>query len=244
MLLNENSLQSGDLRDTVSHIFEIDHFRSKMGEDKDVSVLSFTVDSLHPAEDLVEFIEKGYQFVLDADVSPGELKNGKYKVFVEIERNRDLSENIMDMLYGVGKLTGIENFKFRYYKSFNSMPVDETSLKETVPHDPTAYQLTIQEQQDSGYDSFFDRSMFESIAVFDDVIEFKKSWAEPIKFKILSFGEKRQIIESIDDRIAISHNDMAEVMFLTKYIGNYNITKLGNKFMLENKKHALILERI
>lgn len=243
MHLNEDSLQSGDLRDTVSHIFEIDHFRSKMGDDKDVSVLSFTVDSLHPAEDLVEFIEKGYQFVLDADVSPGELKNGKYKVFVEIERNRDLSENIIDLLYGVGKLTGIDGFKFRYYKSFNSVPVDEQSLKETVPHDPTAYELTIQENQDNSYDAFFNHSMFESLNVFDDTIEFKKSWAEPIKFTIHAFGNKKEILESIEERVAISHNDMAEVMFLTKYIGNYNITKLGNKFMLENKKYALILER-
>lgn len=33
-------------------------------------------------------------------------------------------------------------------------------------------------------------------------------------------------------------------MFLTKYIGNYNITKLGNKFMLENKGHAIIMEKL
>jgi hypothetical protein len=243
MHLNEDSLQAGDLRDTVSHIFEVDHFRSKMGDDKDVAVLSFTVESLHPAEDLVEFIEKGYQFVLDADVSPGELKNGKYKVFVEIERNRHLSENITELLYGVGKLTGIENFKFRYYKSFNSISADELNLKETIPQDPVSYQMTIQENQEIGYDSFFNRSMFESLEVFEDNIEFKKIWAEPLKFKILNFGNKKEIIESIEDKISVSHNDMAEVMFLTKYIGNYNITKLGNKFMFENKTHALILER-
>ena len=69
MYLNEDSLKSGDLRDLVSHIFEVDCYKSKMGEDKDVVVLSFTVESRSPAEDLVSFIEKGYQFVLDADLN-------------------------------------------------------------------------------------------------------------------------------------------------------------------------------
>jgi hypothetical protein len=42
----------------------------------------------------------------------------------------------------------------------------------------------------------------------------------------------------------VAINDVAKVMFLTKYIGNYNITKLGNKFMLENKGHAIIMEKL
>jgi hypothetical protein len=37
---------------------------------------------------------------------------------------------------------------------------------------------------------------------------------------------------------------MAEVMFLTKMIGNYNITKIGNKFIFENSDSAVILERL
>ena len=73
MNLNEASLRANDLRDLVRDIFEVDSYKSKMGEDKDVSVLSFEVDVKEAAEDLVNFIEKGFEFVLDADVSPGEL---------------------------------------------------------------------------------------------------------------------------------------------------------------------------
>jgi hypothetical protein len=62
----------------------------------------------------MEFIEKGFSFVLDADVSSGENEEGEYSVFVEIERNKKIAENIKDLLYGVTKLTGIEDWKFSY----------------------------------------------------------------------------------------------------------------------------------
>jgi hypothetical protein len=37
---------------------------------------------------------------------------------------------------------------------------------------------------------------------------------------------------------------MAEVMFLTKTIGNYNINKIGNTFVFENGSWAVALKRI
>ena len=81
--VNEGLL-AGDLRMLVDNIIEIDSYSSKMGDDKDIVVLAFTVKSQDPATDLVTFVENGYDFVLDADASPGELSDGKYKVFVEI----------------------------------------------------------------------------------------------------------------------------------------------------------------
>jgi hypothetical protein len=36
---------------------------------------------------------------------------------------------------------------------------------------------------------------------------------------------------------------MAEVMFLTKVIGNYNITKIGDTFIFENSGWAVALKR-
>jgi hypothetical protein len=94
--LNEG-LHAGDLRMLVDNIFEIDSYASKMGEDKEIVVLSFTVNSKEPADDLVNFVENGYDFVLDADTSPGELSDGKYKVFVEIERNRHITKQILNL---------------------------------------------------------------------------------------------------------------------------------------------------
>ncbi len=242
--LNEESLLANDLVNLVNRVFEVDNYKSKMGDDADVVVLSFTVESRDPAEDLVSFIEKGYTFVLDADMSPGELEDGKYRVFVELQRTSKVSEQITEMLYGLTKLTGIDDFKFRYHKSFDSLDANEDKLNEVIPRDPLMYKNRMQEQELNSYEQFFNNSMLESVRMNGNIIEFKKIHAEPLKFKYITFGKTKQILESIEDRIAISYNDMAEVMFLTKYIGNYNITKLGNKFMLENKDHAIILEKL
>ena len=60
-----------------------------MGEDSDIVTLSFAVKGDQPAKDLVNFIETGYDFVLDADKTSGEQNDGKYRVFVEIERTKN-----------------------------------------------------------------------------------------------------------------------------------------------------------
>jgi hypothetical protein len=82
--LNEG-LRSGDLRNYVSEVFTVDRYSSKMGEDQDIVVLGFRVREKNPAIDMMEFIEKGYPFILDADISAGEENDGQYQVFVEIE---------------------------------------------------------------------------------------------------------------------------------------------------------------
>jgi hypothetical protein len=242
--LNEDSLKANDLVNLVDRIFEVDNFRSKMGDDADVVVLSFTVESRGPAEDLVNFVEKGYSFVLDADMSPGELKDGKYRVFVELQRTSKVSEQISEMLYGLTKLTGIEDFKFRYHKSFDSLDANTAKLEEIIPRNHIEYSSKMQEQEMNNYQTFFNNSMLESVDMQGDTIQFKKVYASPLKFKYVKSGGITAVLESIEDRIAVEMNDMADVMFLTKYIGNYNITKLGNKYMFENKGHAIILEKL
>jgi hypothetical protein len=243
MLLNEDSLQAGDLKNLVKHIFEVDNYASKMGDDKDVVVLSFTVEHRAPAEDLVNFIEKGYQFVLDADMTPGELSDGKYRVFVEMQRTPKVADNIVDMLYGVGKLAGIDKFKFRYHKSFNSHEAVLETLGTVIPSDPNTYEQTINENKLLSYDTFFNKSMLDSVRIDDnDILEVKKIYADPLKFKVLAQGKKDSVIESLEDKINV--NEWAEVIFLSKYFGDYNITKFGNKLVFENEGQAIVLERL
>jgi hypothetical protein len=239
--LNED-LREGDLRGLVHHIFEIDSYSSKMGEDADVVVISFTVESKDPAEDLVNFVERGYDFVLDADVTPGELNDGKYKVFVEIERNRKISDQIAEMIDGVKKLTGLDKFKFRYYKSFKSLPADESNLTEVVPTSKDDYEVKIQENNLNNFSNFFNQSYIESISVDDEDIVFQKKYADPLRLKIKNFGLKKDVYNSISGPMMIESKDIAEVLYITKYVGNFNINKIGNCFIFENKNYALALE--
>ena len=228
----------------VDNIFEIDSYASKMGSDQDIVVLSFTVESQKPAEDLVNFCERGYEFVLDADSTPGELNDGKYKVFVELERNRHVPEQIIELLDGVGKLTEIDNSKFRYYKSFQSVPVSITALSETVPKSKDDYQISIQENKLNNFSNFFGRSYLENISVQDDDITFQRMYAEPLRMRIKDAGLREHVYNNLPGRFMIESKDIAEILYLTKYIGNYNITKVNNLFVFENDNFAIVLEKL
>lgn len=243
MRMNE-SLMAGDLKMLVKNIFEVDSYKSKMGSDKDIVVLAFTVESEDPAKDLVEFIEKGYEFVLDADASPGELGDGKYKVFVEIERNRRIGEQILELISGVKNLAEVDNWRFRYYKGFHSLDATEQNLKETIPSDKNDYNVNIQENHLNNFSNFFSRSYIESVSVDDDDIIFQKKYSEPLRMRIKNFGSVRNIYDSLEGPIMLESSSMAEIMYYTKYVGNYNITKIGDNYVFENGKYALVLGKV
>jgi hypothetical protein len=235
--------RAGDLHDLVLPIFEVDSYKSKMGEDEDIVVVSFSVKEDQAAKDLVDFIEKGYEFVLDADSTTGEIDTGMYKVFVEIERNRYINKQIMEILDGVGKIANMGEFKFRYHKNFRSKNASEQALGETVPIDARTYMLTVNESRMDNFKDFFNKSYLESIEIFGDNLILKKAYADPIGLKVKDFGDANTINESILQKINI--NDYAEILFLTKYIGDYNIMKFGHKTItLENKGYTLVVERL
>jgi len=235
-------LRHGDLKDLVYDVFEIDSYASKMGEDKNIVTLSFSVKDRAPANDLVKFLEGGYSFILDSDVTAGEQEDGTYKVFVELERDRNANDNIMEIVDGVKKLSEIDKFRFRYYKNFRSHDTSIESLNEFVPTDPDNYGIKVNESNLDNYKNFFNKSYIENVTMTENVLTIKKSYADPLMFKFVDFGPTIKTIESITE--SFNTQDFAEIIFLSKYVGDYNITKYGNKITFDNSGSTLVLERI
>ena len=233
---------AGDLHNLVDTIFEVDAYKSKMGDDEDIVVVSFTVNETNAAKDLVDFIEKGYDFVLDADSTPGEIDNGKYKVFVEMERNRNIADNIIELLDGVGKISEIDTFRYRYHKGFKSNDATLENLS-SIPTDTTSYIDSINENTMNNYKNFFSKSFLESSELLGNNLYIKKAYADPLGFVIKDFSNTKTINESINEKINV--NDYAEIMFLTKYIGDYNVMKYGESTLtFENEGYTLVVERM
>lgn len=134
-------LEQGDLARLIHPKLHIDEFESKMGDDSDIIVLSFKVNGKEPALDLMNFIERGYEWVLDADVSSGELDDGEYLVFAEIERNPAAAEHIVGLLNDMMNLTDQElsAWKFQYRKSTNEHDINEEEILATIPSSPAEY---------------------------------------------------------------------------------------------------------
>ena len=241
-MINE-SLRAHDLRHFVRKVIEIDSYKSKIGDDDDIVTVSFTVTQEEPAKDLEHFIEMGYQFVLDADVSPGETDDGTYKVYCELERTRHAAKQIREILDGVEQITGIDDFRFRYFKSFRSNEATLENLEAGIPADSAAYRAAAEKHSINNYSNFFANSVSDNISVTNESITFKRIYAEPITFEIISSGPKREVYDAIHGPIMLEHKDIAEVLYLTKSIGNYNITKIGNAFVFENNGWAVALEK-
>ena len=237
------SLQQGDLKNLVDDVFEVDSFKSKMGDDKNIVTLSFSIKDKQPAEDLSNFLEKGYGFILDADVTAGEQSDGTYKVFVELQRERGVHENIEEILDGVKNLTNIDKFRFRYYKDFRSKDATLEQLKNNIPDNPDNYGIVATEANMNNFKNFFNRSYVESIDIdSNDIIKIQKKYADPLSFKFVDFGDKEEILDNINENL--NFNDFAEVIFLSKYIGDYNITKYGDKLTFENSGKTLVAKRL
>ena len=138
--LNEN-LEEGDLKRLVHDELHIDEYKSKMGDDADVCVISFKVAGKEPAIDLVSFIEKGYDWVLDADVSSGEKDGGDYLVFVEIDRTPNMPQQIYDMISDLVNLTeqDITDWRVLYFKSNKEHDLTVEALSQIMPLTPAKY---------------------------------------------------------------------------------------------------------
>ena len=135
-------LEKGDLGRLIVPELSIDEFKSKLGDDADVVVLSFMVDSKEPANDLVGFIEKGYGWVLDADISSGEMEDGSYVVFVELERSKESAGNCIDFMTDLMNLTGqdFSDWTVQYNKSKKRHPLDLETLQRIIPPSRKAYE--------------------------------------------------------------------------------------------------------
>lgn len=236
-------LRSGNLENYISDLFTVDQYRSKMGEDRDVVVLGFKVKEKYPALDLVEFIEKGFKFILDADMSPGEEHDGQYQVFVEIERTPQLGSQMKDLLEGIGKLADFYDWKFKYQKNPSVFEFDVNTISEHVPMTQEEYDRKILEFKNNDIQDFFNQGAVGVTLEADNTLVFKKPFAGDLTAKFVAIGDHELVKETIPGALDLSESSQSQVLFLNKFLGNYDIDKIGNKFLIRNGKQAVVIEK-
>ena len=134
------SLGFRDLDGLLKPTIHVDEFSSKMGDDDDIIVISFFVRDAQAAKDLMMWFEKGYDFVLDADRSPGEIRPGRYLVYVEIRRRSTAGGNVEQLLDDLNTLTEFEDSTAwtMHYRD-QEIPFTRDAFDSTVPLTPRAY---------------------------------------------------------------------------------------------------------
>ena len=241
----KEGLKAGDLEDVVSKRFSVDQYKSKMGDDRNIMVLAFTVDGLAPAKDLERFAETGYKNILDADATPGSMEDGKHRVFVEFQRVEEVDQHILKFLEDLKKLTNIEIFEFTYHKRSVPFEASAKNLAYILPRTPIAYTQKINSLKLGEVKDFFDKFAMMEFKLDNNVISVKKHGVrtEELKFKLHAFGDTQIILKEVK-AFTIDQEAMSECLYLTKYFGPYQITKTTeDKFIFSKGRESALLSK-
>jgi hypothetical protein len=243
MQVNEG-LKAGDLEGIVEKRFTVDQYKSKMGDDKDICVLSFVCSGAAGAKDLENFAEKGYKKVLDADATPGTMDDGKYRVFIEFPREERLDQYIAEFLDDLKKLTNIKTFEFTYHKRSVPFEASRSNLASVIPLTPEAYKIKTHSMRLGEVNGFFDKFQLLEFKLDKNIIAVKKKGTkEELKFELHAYGNTNDILKETK-AFKIDTESMSECLFLTKYFGPYNITKTyEDKFIFSKGGESALVSK-
>jgi len=243
MQIVKEGLKSGDLDGVVSKRFSVDQFKSKMGEDRNIMVLAFTVDGMAPAKDLERFAESGYKEVLDADATPGTLEDGKHRVFIEFARVEKVDQHIRKFLDDLKNLANIDIFEFTYHKNVTPFEASAKNLADILPRTAIAYTQKINGMKLEETQTFFDKFQMMDCKLDNNMVSIKKRNADTLKFELHAFGNTNLIMNEIK-AFRIDESAMAECLFLTKYFGPYQITKTTeDRFIFSKGGESALLSK-
>ena len=244
MTLVNEGLKAGDLEGVVSKRFSVDQFKSKMGEDRNIMVLAFSVDGQAPAKDLERFAETGYKEVLDADATPGSLEDGKHRVLVEFARVEQVDQHIRRFLDDLSKLTNIETFEFTYHKRTVPFEASAKNLADVLPRTPEAYAQKINSLKLGEVQTFFDKFQMMEFKLDNNIVSIKKQNADRLKFELHAFGTTNMIMNEVK-AFKLDESAMSECLFLTKYFGPYQITKTTeDRFIFSKGGESALMSKV
>jgi len=137
-IINEG-LDYMDFENIISSTVTVDEYSAKSGKDEDIVTVSFIVRGEQAANDLVDWFERGYDFIHDAEVSDGELDVGKYVVFVEMTRRSKVPERIIELLNDLETLTGLKLKDWTIKIEDEDYEADLQVLKQKIILSPSDY---------------------------------------------------------------------------------------------------------
>lgn len=133
------ALEYKDMVGMIKPTLHVDEFASKMGDDDDIIVISFFVRSKEAARDLVNWFEKGYDFILDADQSPGEIKPGRFLVYIEMRRRSSAGKWVSELIDDLTTLTDLEPEEWQMHYEGKEVPFTVETFDRLVPLSPKEY---------------------------------------------------------------------------------------------------------
>jgi hypothetical protein len=130
-----------DMEGQVIPLVTVDEYAAKMGSDKDVVTLSFIVKSEAAGNDLVDWFERGYDWVLDASISEGEVEPNRWLVFVELNRRSTVPARIIELVKDLKTLTNLKLSEWTVQVEDEDYDPEEQILRQVIICNPNEYKM-------------------------------------------------------------------------------------------------------
>lgn len=137
-ILNEG-FDYQDLKNILLPTVTVDKYAAKMGADDEIITLAFTVKSEQAGEDFIDWLERGYEFILDAQLSEGEVSRGKFLVFAEMNRRTSAPDRIIEILEDLETLTGNKLSAWEIEIGDDKIKPDTNEIKKRLILSPHIY---------------------------------------------------------------------------------------------------------
>ena len=231
------SILQNEMKDFISKHITIDSHQAKLGNDNDVSVLKLESSDKTVAKDIVQFIESGFKFVLDADFSPSKNKQGYYDIFIEVERNQDLPKNIISLTRDIENVTGMIPWTFSFYKDTKNHKLTHENLNNYIPTSQSEYDFLTNEEIDEDINKFFESSSINKIQRNGKTVTLNKMYSKH-SFDVVSMNNK--VTEGI---FKIDNSSQSESDYINSWLGaGFKVIKLDESFKVSKDNKNIILK--
>jgi hypothetical protein len=112
-----------------------------------------------------------------------------------------------------------------------------------VPTTPQAYQAKILEFKNADVREFFDQGSVEINLDESNTLTFTKPYSGSIQAKLVSIGDYDSVKQTVPGKLSLDESSQSQCLFLTKYLGKYDIDKIGTKFLIRNGSRAVVIEK-
>lgn len=202
-----------DLKDTILKKVSIDEYEPKTGDSSDVLVLGFSLKESSQGQDLYNFLNSSIYEIRDVEVSPNPNPDNYYMVFVEMDRNEDVLNNIRKIVKDVENVSGKLDWVGKTHLTDDFHPLYDEGISKFVITDPEKYMTKAQweEQQAEALEletknseetanqnilEFLKNSNLLSASINNNTLEVEDKFNEA-KLAIVGFGEAKDIMTEI-----------------------------------------------
>lgn len=148
-ILNEG-FDHHDLVGILLPTLSIDMYAAKMGSDDEIVTLAFTIKGEQASQDFVDWLERGYDYILDSQVSEGEVTRGKFLVFAEMNRRSSVPERIIEILEDLETLTDMKIGEWTIEIGDDEIRPGVEEIKKRLILSPHQYRDNEEMQKESG----------------------------------------------------------------------------------------------